>query len=650
MSEFTAHPEKKNFPRTTAGETPSRPDPHSGRERGEKPDGRGEARRGPSQYGRGDRRREQAAPEGEGRERERGSGRREHGGAARADGREFSRTLEDPRLRGAAAALIALDRDLMKLLVRRAVLVSRIRGGRDHAASPETIQAEKAVRTAWESGALAFSRDPRFIRQLFTLLQDVQVLSKEGAENAGIFTLAPPRQAVSGELTGPADARDAQMRLALAACRGDALIFDAVPFSEAFLDTARVCAQAGAALTRQARGAGPGRIVLERGGPLSFAGKSLYVGEDAFTLHLMAFLAAGRPGSCRLNGGARLKAADLSSLRNALPLFGARLAPVVPRSQGLPVSLEFSGELPPQALIPADLPLEAVCALLLAPLLWNVPISLNLAALPAATATAALARVGPVHLACGAQVDNRGSCLTYSPAALDLPEKPALTLDPALSAYLLALPAFAGGSLILKGRWPSDLPDSLEAEALLSWAGLGLRIGKDEVAAEATPRPFARPPQCHSLSPELVPLFLALAAKGRTLGARTPPLRQLASVPADGAQDDLAREFCERLGLTWEDGRLPAAGQGGEPRLAADDPIRSAWISPDAYWSMAFALGAFVRPGLRLANPGGVNAVMPSFWSIYNSLPHPFDPLPRKRETAQEPPDDKSPGRRVIVG
>ena len=83
-----------------------------------------------------------------------------------APDREFSDEQQgDRRLQGAVHALIGLDKDLMKLLARRAVLVSRIRGGRDHAGTPDAIQAEKAVRTAWEAGALAFSKDPRFARQ-----------------------------------------------------------------------------------------------------------------------------------------------------------------------------------------------------------------------------------------------------------------------------------------------------------------------------------------------------------------------------------------------------------------------------------------------------------------------------------------------------
>ncbi len=564
------------------------------------------------------------------------------GGAPHRDGPDGP---GEQRPRGATGALIELDRDLMKLLVRRAVLVSRIRDGRDHASSPDAIQAEKAVRMAWETGALAFSKDPRFTRQLFTLLQDLKVLTKEQSEHSGSYSLSPPAKPVSGELTGPADTRTAQMYTALAACRGDSLTLNAVLLSEALMDTVKACSQVGAAVSHQNQGTSLGGISVDRGDAVSFAGKMIFLGEDFFTLCLMAFLSIGKPGTCRLTGGARLKGADLSSLRQVLPLFGARLAHVVPRSQGLPATLESSGQIPPHVVLPADLPLEAVCALLLAPLAWNVPIAFNLAALPASVATAALAEVGPVHLACGADVENRGSQLAYTPGPLNIPARPDLPLDPALSAYLLALPAFAGGSLTLKGRWFTHLPESREAEQLLSWAGLSLKCLDEAITVEADQAPFAMPLQCNDLTPELGPLFLVLAARQQALAGGAPTLPCPTPFPADEMENVLAQDFFERIGFNYADGQVTLSEQNGQ----SEAPAFSAWTSPDAHWGMAFALAAFLRSGLRLANPGNVTEVMPPFWSIYNSLPKPADPARTPKEKPQEPKDDKPARRRIIA-
>lgn len=559
---------------------------------------------------------------------------------------------------GAAGALIELDRELMKLLVRRATLVSRIRGGKEHAASPAAIQAEKAVRIAWETGALAFSKDPRFSRQLFTLLQEVQVLRKEQADAANSFTLSPSLSPVSGSLTGPADAADAQMRVALAAWLGQEVELDKLMLSADLLSTVHACTQAGADITREGRSPGLGRVRVAAGPALRVMSRSLFVGEDLLTLYLMAFMAVGSPGSCRFTGGSRLKDADLSPLRHTLPLFGARLAHVVPHSHGLPANVESSGQIPPAVMLPADLPFVGLCALLLAPLVWGQPVTLNLASLPASVATAALAAVRPLHREAGAEVETHGPNLVYTPGPLRLPQRPELPLDPLLSAYLLSLPAFVGGSLRLTGHWQSHMPKAQEAAQLLSFAGVCLRSDREGVTAEAGAAPFTLPLQESELSPELGPLYLALLARrhallGETRLPHVPPLFAREE-EEDNTNASLAREFFARLGLVLEPDRLYRAGALTEgvapgPETKTPDTEVPDWTSPDAYWSMAYALGAFVRPGLRLANPGGVGELMPPFWKIYNSLPEPIDPALLQQETVQEPTVDKPARRRVIA-
>jgi len=532
--------------------------------------------------------------------------------------------------KGAAGALIELDRELMKLLVRRATLVSRIRGGRDHAASPAAIQAEKAVRIAWETAAPVFSKDPRFARQLFSLLQDIKILSKEQAERTGIFRLAPPGKPAAGSITGPTSARAAQMRIALAAGLGRGLVMERVTLSTALADTIKACTQAGAKVSYEHQGT-LARIEVAEGPPLAFAGKTLYMGEDLFTAYLMAFLTIGSPGICRFTGGSRLKSVDLAPLRHVLPLFGARLAHVIPHSQSLPANVESSGNIPALVAVPANLPFEGVCALLLAPLIWHVPLTLDLAALPAAVATAALGEVRPLHREAGADVETRGPNLLITPAPLAPPERPALSLDPVLSAYLLAIPLFTGGSMRLEGFWPGHTPAAAEAEQLLAWGGGEISIGEGFIRVAAGNAPFSLPLQCAELSSEFGPLYLALKIRHHLLRqSESPTLPQNHSYfPQEEAQDrELTQDFCARLNLHWTDGVL-TKGTDAAGHLPA-------WSSPDASWSMAYALCAFLKPGLELANPGKLSEAIPTFWGIYNSLPKPTDPVrqePRKERS-----------------
>ena len=109
----------------------------------------------------------------------------------------------------AVAALRDLDRDIIRLVVRRSRLAAGL--SKNGAAARE-----RELRAAWEENAARESRDPRFIRQLFALLQEVEVQPAQ-TEKASAFNLAPARQPVDLRLNAPASSRLTRLYLALAA-------------------------------------------------------------------------------------------------------------------------------------------------------------------------------------------------------------------------------------------------------------------------------------------------------------------------------------------------------------------------------------------------------------------------------------------------
>lgn len=247
------------------------------------------------------------------------------------------------------AELIELDRDIMKLLVRRAKLVNRLRAGKEHAATPAAARAEKEVRTAWEKNAVSFSRDEKFARQLFSLLQEIRVDSQAEAASRSGFNLAPARRPVNVALPGPRSVTATRMFAVLAAWLGNDLVLENVLLNDPLMDTVKALNGAGAGFTWTV-GARMGEGTLRHAAPdrsVSLArDKALYIGEEPGTMYLMAFLAASQTGKSRFTGGSGLKMADLSPLRRFLPVLGARLAHSVPKSNGLPASVESSGLLP----------------------------------------------------------------------------------------------------------------------------------------------------------------------------------------------------------------------------------------------------------------------------------------------------------------
>lgn len=527
------------------------------------------------------------------------------------------------------AELIDLDRDIMKLMVRRAKLVGKLRGGREHAATPAAAKAEKDVRTAWEKNAASFSRDEKFARQLFTLLQEVRVDSLADSATRNAFNLAPPRRPVAVNLPGPRSVTATRMLATLAAWFGDGLVLDNILLNDPLMDTAKALNSAGARFS-WAVGARAGEGTLRHaatGVGISLAtDKALFIGEDILTMYLMAFLAAARTGKARFTGGSGLKMADLTPLRRFLPELGARLAHSVPKSNGLPGSVEASGLIPESIVLPADLPREGVMALLCAAAAWRKKVSIDCAALPLPLFTSAFAECLPVLRACSVTDGMRGTVITIDATGATVPEDAVCPLDPALSGYLLALPAFAGGVVSLSGAWETALPLSSPVEDILSRGGLAVRVDGEGVHASVCDGESA-PYTAMDLTETdavLVPLGVALAARRAWRKKAESPMPLL----PESLDPEIVEGFCAHLGLACRGGMLI-------PRPGGRDPgDKSSWTSPAPEWAFAYALCAYDCQNILLTNPSVVASLMPSFWPLYNALPDPSEAkkVPEKEE------------------
>lgn len=536
------------------------------------------------------------------------------------------------------AELIELDRDVMKLLVRRAKLVGKLRGGKEHAATPAASRAEKEVRAAWEKNAVSFSRDDKFVRQLFFLLQEIRVDSRVESESRSGFNLAPARKAVAVDIPGLLFIRAARMLASLAAWLNSALVLENVAFADPLMDCVKAFNTAGANFSWTV-GARPGEGKLTHTpsptGAVLATDRALYVGEDLLTMYLMAFLAASRTGRVRFTGGSGLKMADLSPLRRFLPTLGARFAHSVPKSSGLPAIVEASGMLPEHVELPADLPYEGVVALLCAAAAWKRTVLLDCSAIPPRFFTAALAECLPVLRACSVRDTVEGRFVTLDARDVAMPESGAWPMDPLLAAYILSLPVFAGGAVRLTGLWDGELPVAGQAVALLARYGLVIQTDADEVRVELGEMPPESDvaPDLREMDADLAPLAVALAAR-RAWKTRSALLPLLPHETDAGVVEG----FAAHLGLAVRDGRLvpdtDAAKGGATPAPPAIPAVP--WTSPSAAWAFAYALCAYDRPNIRLSNPAVAATRMPSFWSLFNALPDPSES--RKVVEKQNPP------------
>ncbi|HWR04288.1 MAG TPA: hypothetical protein VN419_09735, partial [Humidesulfovibrio sp.] len=270
---------------------------------------------------------------------------------------------------------------------------------------------------------------------------------------------------------------------------------------------------------------------------------------------------------------------------------------------------------------------------------WSYPeglrIGLSTDARAAEAQAAALDEAVSVLNLCQVKALRKGDEYVIPAAAPKLPKAPALPMDPALAAYVLAVPAMAGGFARLSGEL------TLAAPVLADFKALGLAPAFEGGAAICRSAPLnAGQSLGMGRDPRYVALAIALALKagGATVA--------LPSGLAGTACRAWAMDLLDRLGAAFSSTDEP----GDDTLVITSGPQsvwENVWTAPDAWCSMGLALISFIRPGIALDNPGGLAALWPRFWALFNSLPIARDPAPAPKEPEKH--DAKPKNRRVRV-
>ena len=531
-----------------------------------------------------------------------------------------------------------IDRDILRLLMRRHNLLRRMHTAKGHLDPAE----EKFLREAWEAAASRVSRDPRLSSRLFTLMQEVEFLPRpedEPADKRPAFNLAPATAPVNLVMRAPLACRETRAWLYLAAAAGRPLRLEPCLMNDPIVDCVKMLNQLGAALTRENDG-----VSVMTAAPLAAPDKVVHVGCSAWNFYLALGHYLGRPSRAKFVGDADLRLADFSVARRFAGQMGARLIQAVPKSDGLPVRLECSGVLPDVVRLPADAPVELAEGILLAAPFYAQPLRLNLADMTARAVV--FARTLPILEQAGADVLREGDSIRVTPGLTALPERPRLPVEAELALLLLALAPSLGGTVRLEGVWPQT-PAALAGWELLRRAGCAPRAETGEKPAiELTlSSPLDMPAGGITLPDdfpaEWLPLPLALLAQTALRHGSAPLPPEWFARAGEEFRTDMA-SFCTALHLCVEDGVLRP--QNDEE--SAQAVTGRGWNAPTPVWALALALAACARDKrqVRLGNPGVITTLYPAFWTLYNGLPAPK----MEREPAPAAPAQRQ-RRRIIT-
>ncbi len=549
------------------------------------------------------------------------------------EGREFrdrapreGRPPRDPNRRPPLRETIMdMDKDILKMLARRCNIIDKMKAKHGYLDPKE----EKTLRTSWEKQATQMTRDPRIIRQLFALFQEIEFSAKPqyGDEKRTSFNLAPTKEVLDVSIDAPLVSRRSRLYLSLAGASGSALVMRPGLLSDSDVECIKMFNQCATSLAWD----DDGTMRSRQGGGLSLPDKVIFVGDDALNFYLLLGHYVGSVSRAKFTGDSNLKMADFSTLRRFLPALGARLSNAIPSTLGFPLRIECSGVLPDEVLIPSDIEADVVLGLILAAPFWEKPMNFMLKNHPKAQEI--LEEAISVLEPCGAKFEIQGQDIKISPSTIITPKDPALGMEMSLAAYLLALSAVSHGKVELNGIWPKcQLAEHLQE--IFKQCGMPLEIDAHKITSAnidgSVPKNLNV--DASMLDARFAPLALALTLNASLRGEQC-------YLPkfAPEISDEHIQLFIAHLGFEVNSDNLITAIENFEE-------LEMPFTAPSVYWAMAYALCAFAKPHLKLSNPGIVTSLYPQLWNLYNTLPS-----PQIKKQILEPVDEKPVRRRIIA-
>jgi len=502
-----------------------------------------------------------------------------------------------------------IDNKILDLLSKRSDLLKKAAQARGQKKiSIVDSEQEKRIWKKWYENSEKLDLNEKLLKKIFHF-SNALGYQKAEEKSEEQFALSPTTKEANINITGPRDRDLTRFWLSIAALCSTAIKIEPAILNDTNIELAKAMNMADGNFAWEKSGIGK-----EAGGMLDFEQKLIFVGGDSINLYLLAVLAILEPGYCKFTGNSELKVQNLNHVYEFLPQLGARAVPLIPGNEGLPIRIESSGELAEEIFFAEDAPEEFVAVVCLClpfmnnagkteefRLQWPSPF----------TTYSRLERVASVLRYCGIKAD-LGDCefrvkLKDKPTC---PQVPEISLDPALSAYVLVMPRILGGVVQLQGEFPDWTTDGKLVKDILSALGVSLEIYPEKVVAARSETLDGRIQLDISTRSELYPLCLAL-------GLVLPNSVAIRSAEEDMA--DFGIFLLDKLGASYqqEDDTLEIMD------CPTSSPEKVNISVPDAWWGLAVALVSLKRPGIVLGNPGELTRLWPYFWHLYKGLPDP---------------------------
>lgn len=530
--------------------------------------------------------------------------------------------------------LAQLDEKLVSLLMARTNLLSRAASSRraKNLGITDPNQ-EKVLWQVWRDSSKADNLEPQILKKIFHLTNNLSYARVErNSSNEKPLCLFPRRKPVDIDLDAPRDQILRSMMFFLGATNATPLTVAPFQGNDISLELINALNLCGFNLTFHNR-----QCEAQPVQSWSMDNKIIYAGQSKFHFYLLLCLALGQVTKAKFTGSTKLKIHDVRPVQELLPQLGARLTVVEPHSNGLPVRVESSGQLPETITITSGISKKFVLALVVAATTYKSGLTIRL---HESFASSKLLRKGIGFLQQfipELQFEGLNISVPPAPLCLDLSAVD-IPVDPLMSLHLLVLPFFTDGRVVLHGKWPEYVPHLHDIMDILHEFGLRISTDGNQLTASMGNRPQKLSIDITSCQ-EYLPLVLAMS-----MG-----LRGKCAITLDTTREDVehAQDLLENLGAGYsiEPGLLQVGLQD------AKKVSESAWQSPGPYWTLAGALISFTHPGVCMTNADNISSAWPWFWKIFMNLPTPqnFIHPPHSEEQVDEIQDDKPKRKRIRI-
>lgn len=496
-----------------------------------------------------------------------------------------------------------LDARLLSIISRRNYLMGKAASKRKQKGLPlGDPDMERRIFETWSAEAANKKFDLKTARRVFEQLNNLAYAAVAKPENRKLsaYILSPPQRPVDVTFDGPCSLFQSKLWIAMAAACGAETSLAPLCINNQITELTKAFNQAGAHLSWE------GESIDSRPGEgLEFEDKLIFAGDDPMTMFLVLAFGLKTTGKFKVAGGPILKQYDTRPLSSVLGKLGARLNTLDLQSHGLPARLECGGRMASSIELSEDTPAEFAAALALAG--WTYQQGLTLKFPADWHGSHIFNEVAKVLKSCGIKTKLSDTEFSVKAAAdAEFPQQPEISLEPALCAALLAIPAFTGGKVTINGSWPVGSQVADDALAVLDAGGIEIDISKSSISAvkgETADEIDLNTGQAE----DMFPVGLALALNSRK--------ESLVHNITDPVMFEQGIEFLERLGVRYERGDHALTIMPG--RLKWDE----AWSAPTPFFGIALGLMAWMRPGISIENPGEMNDLWPRYWTLYNSLP-----------------------------